>query len=69
MHRTFLLAVLALLSAPAAASTADSEQGRDWLPGDHHVISANASKTKSAKLLAVFVVDTSETALTTPFGD
>ncbi len=25
------------------------------LPGDRHVVSANASKTKPAKLLAVFV--------------
>ena len=39
------------------------------LPGDRHVVSANASKTKPAKLLAVFVVDTSETQLTTPFGN
>ena len=38
------------------------------LPGDRHVISANASNTKSAKLLAVFVVDTNETELTIPFG-
>ncbi len=28
------------------------------LPGDRHGVSANASKTKPAKLLAVFVVDT-----------
>ena len=39
------------------------------LPGDRHGVSANASKTKPAKLLAVFVVDTSETELTTPFGN
>ncbi len=38
------------------------------LPGDRHGVSANASKTKPAKLLAVFVVDTSETELTIPFG-
>ena len=38
------------------------------LPGDRHNISANASETQPAKLLAVFVVDTSETELTTPFG-
>ena len=38
------------------------------LPGDRHAVSANASKTKPAKLLAVFVVDTSETELTTPLG-
>lgn len=35
-------------------------------PGDHHGISANASTTEPAKLLAVFVVDTSETDLTIP---
>jgi quercetin dioxygenase-like cupin family protein len=35
-------------------------------PGDHHGISANASKTEPAKLLAVFVVDSSAKVLTTP---
>jgi quercetin dioxygenase-like cupin family protein len=34
-------------------------------PGDRHGISENASKTKPARLLAVFVVDTSEKNLTT----
>ena len=33
------------------------------LPGDHHAVSANASDTEPARLLAVFVVDTSETNL------
>jgi quercetin dioxygenase-like cupin family protein len=36
------------------------------LPGDRHGISENASKTKPAKLLAVFVVDTAEQELTFP---
>ena len=36
------------------------------LPGDRHGVSANASKTKPAKLLAVFVVDTKDEELTTP---
>jgi quercetin dioxygenase-like cupin family protein len=36
------------------------------LPGDRHDVSANASKTKPAKLLAVFVVDTEDKELTTP---
>ena len=36
------------------------------LPGDRHMVSANASKTEPARLLAVFVVDTNETVLTTP---
>ena len=35
-------------------------------PGDRHGVSANASDTEPAKLLAVFVVDTNETVLTTP---
>lgn len=35
-------------------------------PGDHHMRSENASKTKPAKLLAVFVVDTAEKELVTP---
>jgi quercetin dioxygenase-like cupin family protein len=39
------------------------------MPGDRHGVSANASETEPAKLLAVFVVDTNETELTTPFGD
>jgi quercetin dioxygenase-like cupin family protein len=39
------------------------------LPGDRHSVSANASDTESAKLLAVFVVDTNETELTTPLGN
>ena len=36
------------------------------LPGDRHLVSANASKTKPAKLLAVFVVDTEANELVTP---
>jgi hypothetical protein len=36
------------------------------LPGDHHRVSANASKTKRAKILAVFVVDDQDTVLTIP---
>ena len=41
------------------------------LPGDRHGVSANASETERAKLLAVFVVDTStkDTELTVPFGN
>ncbi|HEY4293298.1 cupin domain-containing protein [Luteibacter sp.] len=35
-------------------------------PGQHHGISRNASKTEPAKLLAVFVVDSNDTTLTTP---
>ena len=39
------------------------------LPGDRHSVSANASDTEPAKLLAVVVVDTNETELTTPLGN
>ena len=39
------------------------------LPGDRHAVSANASQTQPARLLAVFVVDTNETELTIPIGN
>ncbi|KVG64847.1 cupin domain-containing protein [Burkholderia pseudomultivorans] len=35
-------------------------------PGAFHRVSRNASRTEPAKLLAVFVVDTGDNALTTP---
>jgi quercetin dioxygenase-like cupin family protein len=35
-------------------------------PGSRHPVSRNASQTKPAKLLAVFVVDTDDKQLTTP---
>jgi quercetin dioxygenase-like cupin family protein len=37
-------------------------------PGDRHAVSENASTTEPASLLAVFVVNTDETNLTTPYG-
>jgi quercetin dioxygenase-like cupin family protein len=37
-------------------------------PGDRHGVSENASTTKPARLLAVFVLDTKETTLTTPYS-
>ena len=42
--------------------------GENWteLPGDHHAVSANASTTKPAKILAVFVVDDRDAELTVP---
>ena len=36
------------------------------MPGDRHSVSENGSKTKRAKLLAVFVVDTAQKELTYP---
>ncbi|MGE3294088.1 MAG: cupin domain-containing protein [Geminicoccaceae bacterium] len=43
--------------------------GENWteLPGDHHAVSKNASSTERARLLAVFVLDTGETELVTPY--
>lgn len=39
------------------------------LPGDRHAVSENASKTEPARLLAVFVLDTNETVLITPYKE
>src|ERR1700760_96955 len=49
-------------------TTYKAGQSFSELPGDIHRVSANASETAPAKLLAVFVVDTNETNLTTPLG-
>jgi len=45
--------------------------GQDFseMPGARHSVSENASKTEPAKLLAVFVVDTDERELTTPYEE
>ena len=42
--------------------------GESWteVPGDYHKVSANASSTKPARLLAIFVVDTTEQELVIP---
>jgi quercetin dioxygenase-like cupin family protein len=50
-----------------ALKTYRAGQSFSELPGDRHGVSANASKTKPAKLLAVFVVDTNDQVLVTPF--
>ena len=44
------------------------QAGESWteLPGDHHQVSQNASTTAPAKLLAVFVVDTSQREIVIP---
>ncbi len=47
-------------------TTYEAGQSFSEMPGDRHGVSANASETKPAKLLAVFVVDTNEMQLTTP---
>ena len=48
------------------AKTYQAGESFSELPGDRHEVSANASKDKPAKLLAVFVVDTKEEVLTRP---
>lgn len=42
--------------------------GESWTekPGDHHQVSHNASDTQPAKLLAIFVVDTSDSKIVIP---
>jgi quercetin dioxygenase-like cupin family protein len=50
-------------------TTYEAGQSFSELPGERYGVSANASETKPAKLLAVFVVDTNETELTIPFGN
>ena len=50
-------------------TTYTAGQSFSELPGDIHGVSANASETAPAKLLAVFVVDTNEAKLTTPLGN
>ena len=42
--------------------------GESWIenPGAHHRVSANASETEPARLLALFIVDAGDEQLTTP---
>lgn len=44
------------------------QTGESWMekPGDHHQVSHNASDTKQAKLLAIFVVDTADKKIVIP---
>src|SRR3981189_3886322 len=50
-------------------TTYEAGQSFSEMPGDRHGVSANASETKPAKLLAVFVVDTKDKELTFPLGN
>jgi len=52
--------------APSNLEAAQRVRRHEETPGDRHDVSANASATEPARLLAVFVVDTKETTLTTP---
>ena len=59
----------AIRSAVNDGPTVTYHRGESFseMPGDRHSVSENASKTESAKLLAVFVVDTDDKELTTPY--
>ena len=50
-----------------AVTTYRAGESFSEFPGDRHGVSENASTTEPARLLAVFVVDTEETVLTTPY--
>ena len=52
-----------------SVTTYEAGRPSSELRGDRHLVSANASKTKPAKLLAVFVVDTKDTELDDPIGN
>ena len=66
--------IYAYVVSGAIESQVDGEPARIYTagqafyeePGAHHLISRNASKSAPAKLLAVFIVDTGDTPLTTP---
>ena len=66
IYATVLEGAIASQVNDGAVRTYRAGESFSELPGDRHVVSANASKTKPAKLLAVFVVDTKEEKLTTP---
>lgn len=58
----------AMRSATGAGAAELFRAGQSWFepPGAVHVVSENASDTEPARLLAIFVVDSSETLLTLP---
>lgn len=73
-HHAASASIAALVLSGAVRSQVDDEPakvyraGESWFeqPGAHHKVSENASTTEPAQLLAIFVVDTDEKALTTP---
>ena len=66
IYATVLEGAIASRVNDGAVTTYRAGQSFSELPGDRHEVSANASKTNPAKLLAVFVVDTKDEALTKP---
>ena len=66
IYATVLDGAIASQVNDGALKTSRAGQSFSELPGDRHLVSANASKTKPAKLLAVFVVDTEAKELVMP---
>jgi len=69
MYATVLEGAIRSQVNDGPVTTYKAGQSFSELPGDRHGVSASASETQPTKLLAVFVVDTNETVLTTPFGN
>lgn len=68
-NSSFIMAYVvsgAIRSQVAGEAVKVFQAGQTWFenPGAHHLISENASSTATARLLAVFVVDTEHDALT-----
>jgi len=67
-HRHGAAFILAYVLSGAIRSKVNDGQemvfhaGESWTekPGDHHVVSENASDTEPAKLLAIFVADSND---------
>jgi quercetin dioxygenase-like cupin family protein len=66
IYATVLEGVIASQVNDGPGKTYLAGQSFSELPGDRHLVSANASKTKPAKLLAIFVVDTEAKELVLP---
>jgi quercetin dioxygenase-like cupin family protein len=73
MHAKSAFIFAYVISGEIESKVSDGETrifkaGESWseAPGDIHLISRNASKTRPAKLLAVFAVDSDDKVLTRP---
>jgi quercetin dioxygenase-like cupin family protein len=66
IYATVLEGAIASQVNDGPVTTYRAGQSFSEMPGDRHRVSANASKTEPARLLAVFVVDTKDEELTRP---
>src|SRR6516165_4256743 len=67
IYATVLVGAIRSQVNDGPVTTYEAGQSFSELPGDRHSVSENASTTEPARLLAVFVVDTKDTVLTTPY--